>query len=80
MDCPGCGLQTSILALLRGEWYHSFAIYPATVPILLMFIYLALHLRLKFKQGDKLLVYAYFFCAGIIFISYIYKIVNTNLN
>jgi Protein of unknown function (DUF2752) len=78
LDCPGCGLQTSIIALLRGQWQKSFAIYPATIPILLLFLFLALHLVFKFNKGVIILKGLYFFCAAIIFLGYIYKIISLN--
>ena len=36
-DCPGCGFQRSVLALLKGDFYHSFHLYPPTLPILVTF-------------------------------------------
>ena len=39
VDCPGCGFQRSVLALIRGDLHTSFALYPAAVPLLLFFTY-----------------------------------------
>lgn len=39
IDCPGCGFQRALLALLRGDLHGSFFIYPPTIPLLLFFIY-----------------------------------------
>lgn len=36
-DCPGCGFQRSLLALLKGDFQHSFELYPPTLPILVTF-------------------------------------------
>ncbi len=51
--------------------------YPALVPIILLFGFLLLHLLKRFKHGTAILKYSYIFCAGIIMVSYIYKIIIT---
>lgn len=38
-DCPGCGFQRSVLSLLQGDLYHSLALYPATIPIILLVLF-----------------------------------------
>jgi hypothetical protein len=35
IDCPGCGFQRSVLALVSGNLQESFALYPPAVPILM---------------------------------------------
>lgn len=76
-DCPGCGMQRSLLLLLSGNIPGSFAMYPALIPILLLFSFLVLHVVFKIKRGAIILKYSYIFCAGIILLSYVYKIVIT---
>ncbi|MFB9842234.1 DUF2752 domain-containing protein [Mucilaginibacter ginsenosidivorans] len=39
IDCPGCGFQRSVLALVQGDLPKSFALYPAAIPLLLFFAY-----------------------------------------
>lgn len=77
VDCPGCGMQTSLILLIKGEVMRSFFIYPALLPIILLFGFLILHLIKNYKNGSVILKYAYIFCAGIILISYIYKLTIT---
>lgn len=77
LDCPGCGMQRSFILLLRGDITGSLIMYPALVPIILLFGFLLLHLLKRFKHGTAILKYSYFFCAGIIMVSYIYKIIIT---
>jgi hypothetical protein len=79
MDCPGCGLQRGIIALLKGNWEESFRIYPAALPILFLFSFLLLHLVFKFKNGAKHLTFIFMFCACIILVHYIYKVINQQL-
>jgi hypothetical protein len=39
IDCPGCGFQRSVLALVQGNFHKSFVLYPAALPLLLFFAY-----------------------------------------
>lgn len=74
IECPGCGLQRSYIALMKGDIATSFSLYPAAIPMLLLFCYMLLHLFFRFKNGSKILMMLYIFCASIIAVHYIYKI------
>jgi hypothetical protein len=39
IDCPGCGFQRSVIALVQGNLDKSFALYPPAIPLLLFFAY-----------------------------------------
>ena len=39
IDCPGCGFQRSLLALLNGDLHKSLSLYPSTIPLLIFFAY-----------------------------------------
>ena len=39
IDCPGCGLQRSVIALIQGDFHRSITLYPATIPLLFFFLY-----------------------------------------
>jgi hypothetical protein len=73
MDCPGCGMQRSILLLMRGEVYESIKQYPATITILLMLVFLVLHLKFKFTNGATVLKYIFIFNAIIITLNFTIK-------
>jgi len=79
IDCPGCGLQRSIVALFEGDFAKSFHLYPATIPILFCFAFTALHLIFKFKHGALIIKIAYIIASLTIVISYVYKIFTYQL-
>ncbi|MEO7308312.1 MAG: DUF2752 domain-containing protein [Ferruginibacter sp.] len=77
VDCPGCGIQRSFILLMKGDVQNSLLTYPALIPIILLTAFLIVHLVIKIRNGTSILKFAYFFCAGIILVSYIYKLVVT---
>lgn len=73
IDCLGCGFQRSFLLLINGNLVDSFLMYPALIPLLLMFGYLITHLFLRFKKGAKTLQYFYILNSILIITNYIIK-------
>lgn len=76
MDCFGCGMQRSFIALLKGNFAESFYQYPALIPMVLMFVFLIIHLIFKFKNGGTWLKYMFIFVVSIVVINFIFKITN----
>ncbi len=74
IDCPGCGMQRSIIELLKGNIWESIQLYPALLPLAFMFTFLTLHLIFNFKNGAKILKISYIVIAAIVLISYFIKI------
>ncbi|MFD0939737.1 DUF2752 domain-containing protein [Pedobacter boryungensis] len=79
IDCPGCGIQRSILELFQGNLIASFKLYPATIPIITLFIYTIFHLKFDFKNGAIFIKMLYIGITLIIVINYIYKIFTHQL-
>jgi hypothetical protein len=69
-----CGLQRSFLLLLKGEWYESFILFPALIPLILTFALVALHLYFNWKNGAKWITILFSLSALLIVISYSFKI------
>jgi len=72
--CPGCGVQRAFVLLLKGELWNSFLMYPALIPMIVLFIALALHLKLQFKKGAVFLMYIFILVAVLILVNYIVKL------
>lgn len=78
-DCPGCGFQRSVLALLKGHLVASFHLYPATLPILLLALFLLLKLKFQFPQPEKISKVLFAIAAVTVIVSYAFKILEEKL-
>jgi hypothetical protein len=74
VDCPGCGFQRSIIALLQGDIMQSIAYYPATLLLLSVFAYMLLNNKFKFSNYTSVKKWMFMASAFLIFSSYIIKI------
>ncbi len=75
VECTGCGMQRSIIHLLKGEFVEAFYFYPAIYTLIIMFIFLGLHLKFDFKQGHKILLYLFIINLAIMLTNFIIKII-----
>ncbi|MBS3807302.1 MAG: DUF2752 domain-containing protein [Bacteroidales bacterium] len=75
-ECPGCGFQRSLIALLKGNIWESIMIYPGLIPIILLFGILILHLLFHLKKGATILKFLFIADISIILINYIIKIIH----
>ena len=71
LNCPGCGLQTALVALLRGDLAGCFAANPALLPILAMFAFAAVHLKIGFKKGPAVILWLFVGSAALMIVNYI---------
>ncbi|MGQ9847335.1 MAG: DUF2752 domain-containing protein [Bacteroidales bacterium] len=71
IECPGCGMQRSLIALLKGNLYESLQLFPALIPLILMFVFLAFHLKFQFKYGARILTFWFILNTALIIINYI---------
>jgi hypothetical protein len=74
VDCPGCGMQRSILELLKGNIVDSFLAYPAMFPLIFLVIFLFLHLKFKFTNGANIIKYLFIFVVIIVVINFVVKL------
>jgi hypothetical protein len=77
IDCPGCGFQRSVLALIKGNLAQSFTFYPPTIPLLLFFGYLMFGKYLKLDNDRfNLKKYLFWGVSIIVLVSYGYKLLG----
>lgn len=76
LECMGCGMQRSIIHLLKGEFIEAFKMYPAIYTLIAMFVFLGLHLKFDYKKGGKILIYLFITNAILILTNFIIKIIN----
>ena len=77
IDCPGCGMQTAFIELLKGNFIESIKLYPALIPTIIMLAFLILHLIIRIKNGALILKITFIINCSIIIISYINKLITS---
>ncbi len=73
LECPGCGMQRSVQLLFQGDFIEAFKMYPAIYPLILLVVFLASTLFIKFKFADQIKLILMLTTAGAILVSYLIK-------
>ncbi|WP_354355578.1 DUF2752 domain-containing protein [Pedobacter sp. UYP30] len=76
IDCPGCGFQRSVIALCEGHFLESWFLYPATLPLILLFGYAGYRTKFPVKNDALFLRVLMLFVGNFILICYVYKMVG----
>ncbi len=79
MQCMGCGMQRSAIALLKGDLAGSIALYPALIPLSALVLYTAAHLIVRFAAGARVIVILQIAVVAIMLMHYIYKIFTSQI-
>jgi hypothetical protein len=74
VECPGCGMQTALIDLLKGDLAASLKAFPALIPMILMILFLLLHLVFKFPKGAFILKFLFIFTSSIMMIGYMIRV------
>ncbi|WP_276089466.1 DUF2752 domain-containing protein [Pedobacter sp. JY14-1] len=74
LDCPGCGFQRSVIALMRGDVNSSLTLYPPAIPLILTFVFF-LFVKLRGKVIRPAVINILFIVnAAVITTSYLFKV------
>jgi hypothetical protein len=75
IECPFCGSQRALVALLRGNVTESIILYPALIPSLILITSVLIQVLFKFKSGWKIIRIMLKAVFALIMVSYIYKLI-----
>ena len=75
-DCPGCGLQRSVLLLLQGDFLAAFYMFPAIYPLLALVTVLVFNQITSIKHYQKLVIVFSISTVVAILINFIFKLIN----
>ncbi len=76
IPCPGCGMQTAFIELLKGHLVTSLRIYPPLIPILMVLFFLSLHLIIRFKKSAVIIKISVIITAGIMAVNYLFELIT----
>lgn len=75
-DCPGCGLQRSILLLFQGEFLAAFKMYPAIYPLLALAGVILLNKIIGLKYATQLIMTLSISSVVLILINFFIKLIH----
>ncbi len=73
VECVGCGLQRSILLVLKGEFTAAFYLYPAIYPLLVLSLFIGVNYFFKFKNDWYIKIILIIITVLTMIVSYIIK-------
>ena len=76
IDCPGCGFQRSVLALMKGHFKDSLHLYPATIPLFITAGYVLPDRKFHYDKRDRVKKILYYITGGIVIVAYVVKMVG----
>jgi hypothetical protein len=75
VDCPGCGIQRSLVHLAKGEFSDALAMYPALLPLLLLFSFMLADQFYTIKHASKIISGLMILSVATILTNYILKFI-----
>ena len=75
-DCPGCGLQRSIMLLIQGDLVAAFYMYPAIFALIPLALVLITNKFFNYKYANHLIITLSISSVAMILINYIFKLLQ----
>lgn len=76
LPCPGCGMQTAFVALMRGDLLGSLAANPALIPLLFTLIFAAVHLKMGFRPGPRIILALFIISVSLMIVNYVGRLAH----
>ena len=73
LDCPGCGMQRSLISLLKGDLTESLHYHAALIPFMITILMLIIQLKMRYENGGKWVMWAFIITTGITIIQFIIR-------
>ncbi|WP_370633635.1 DUF2752 domain-containing protein [Pedobacter sp. Leaf250] len=76
INCPGCGFQRSLIALLQGNISKSWTLYPSTIPLIILFLIVGVLYSFPIKNKDFIIKILIIIVGNFVMVSYLIKMIH----
>ena len=73
LECPGCGMQRSLIALLKGNINESLKYHAALIPFIITIVLLLIQLKIKHVNGGKWVMWSFIITSTITVFQFIIR-------
>lgn len=75
VDCPGCGMQRSVLLLFEGDFMGAFIMFPAIYPLILLLLFLLADQFVKIKFANTISIVLMITTVTFILTNFLFKLI-----